>query len=577
MERGSVRLRAVCLDAWPVLLAVVLCLPLLAHGGYPLARDLVFVPSQPWTWSSIGLGDGAPRAVPLDAVVSLVTSVVDGGVLARVVLPLTLAAAGWGAHRSVRGLGTVARLAAGGFAVWNPYVVERLALGQWALLMGYAALPWLAVAGRRLRQHGGTGDLAAVGAWLALASLTPTGGLLGTATALTFGVGRRARAGALVVLCLVLQLPWLVPSLLGPAAATSDPSAVDAFSAGAEGPGGVAVALLGLGGIWDAQAVPVTRDSWWAPATAAALLGALVLGRRVLRAALGRGDLARLAGLALVGLVLAAASSVPPGGDLVRWLVEQVPGAGLLRDSQKFLAPWALLLTLGLAAAVDRLAVTARKAGPEAVWALGLLAVPLPLVLLPDGAATVWPTVRPVVYPAGLARAARIVDEGPAAADVATLPWRSYRGFDWGNGLTSSDPATRWFDRDVLVSDVLQVGRTRVAGENRRGRALGEDLRTGPVAAALRAAHVTWGLVYRDDPAVGDLDLRGLHEVYADDDLALYRVPGASPPQPASGPLVRLLVLLADGLALGVAVVVVALAARTGRGRSVTASTSGAE
>ena len=76
--------RSVVLDAWPLLLSLVLCWPLLTGRGLPLARDLVFVPRQPFTDASIGLGDAAPRAVPLDAVVALLSQAVGGEVLARV-------------------------------------------------------------------------------------------------------------------------------------------------------------------------------------------------------------------------------------------------------------------------------------------------------------------------------------------------------------------------------------------------------------------------------------------------------------------------------------------------------------
>ena len=52
----------------------------------------------------------------------------------------------------------LARLAAGVCYAWNPFVAERLLIGQWALLLGYAGLPWvirLLVTGReriRLRR-----------------------------------------------------------------------------------------------------------------------------------------------------------------------------------------------------------------------------------------------------------------------------------------------------------------------------------------------------------------------------------------------------------------------------------------
>src|SRR5436190_22187122 len=123
------RARVVLLVLWPVALAVVLLAPL-RHPGHLLARDLVFVPHEPLTDAAIGLGGAAPRSVPLDAVVAVVSSVVDGGVLGRVLLVLTLLIAGWGTVRLTAGLGTSARLAAPGLAVWNACVVARLPLGQ---------------------------------------------------------------------------------------------------------------------------------------------------------------------------------------------------------------------------------------------------------------------------------------------------------------------------------------------------------------------------------------------------------------------------------------------------------------
>ena len=530
MAEGRHVRRLVALDAWPLALSVVLCLPLLVRSGHPLARDLVFVPRQPLTDASIGIGDGSPRAVPLDAVVSVLTHVVDGGVLARV-LPLALAAAGWGAHRLAGNLGTAGRLAAGGFAVWNPFVVERLALGQWALLLAYAALPWLAVLAARWRRESDPRSLAGVTAWLGLASLTPTGGLLGAAVALTVGLRRTRRAWWLVGVCAVLQAPWVLPSVLGPALVASDPAGVDAFSAEAEGPGGVVVALLGLGGVWDSGSVPTTRESWWAPASAIVVLIAVAVAWRCLDRPTG-GLRNRLAWPAAAGLALALLAHLPGGADLLRWLVATVPGAGLLRDGHKFLAPFAILVAIAVGVVVDRCARRLAGSVRELAVAAALLGAALPLALLPDGALKTWKTVDPVSYPAGFDQVEEALDAEPPG-DVATLPWRSYRRFEWGHGLTSSDPALRWFDRGVVVSDDLQVGPTLVRGESQRARSLGVLLRDESVADSLREAHVGYALVYVDDPDYGQLDLSGLELLHSDADLALYRVPGVKAP---SGP-----------------------------------------
>ena len=564
---ASRRAPRLVLDLWPLLLAIVLCWPLLTQRGHPLARDLVFVPRQPWTDASVGLGSSAPRAVPLDAVVSVLTAVVDGGILARLVLPLGLAAAGWGVHRLARDLGLLGRLVAGGVAVWNPYVVERTALGQWALLLGYAALPWLLVAASSYRAGGRARDLGATAGWLGLASLTPTGGILGSAAVLVSGSGRTVRTWWLLACCAALQLPWVLPALVGTAGATSDPDGVAVFDAGAEGPSGLlgtVLALLGTGGVWDAGSVPASRDLFWGPLTAVVAVACLIGARRFLARV---PQLLRLVPLAGTGLALALFSSLPGGEDVMRVFVDHVPGAGLLRDAQKFLAPYVVLVAVCAGACAQQLVRAVARHGTEVVLAVVVLAVSAPLVLLPDGARETWPTLEPVAYPSGLAAAAAVVDAG-GGGDLATLPWRSYRRFSWGRGLVSSDPAVRWFDVPVVVSDDLQVGSVLVRGEGVRARRLGAALDGGPVGSALAASGVRWALVYRDDPDADSLDLTGLSERYADDDIALYEVDG--PTREPDGPTAvrRALVLVADLLALLVVlvgVVAVVLAARRRR------------
>lgn len=528
-ERGGRRLVAIdrAVQAWPLLLAAVLVGPLLVREGHPLARDLVFVPRQPLNDAALGLADGSPRAVPLDAVVSVLTTVLDGGVLARLVLPLTLALAGWGVAVLVRPLGRTAQVGAATFAVWNAYVVERLALGQWALLLAYAALPWVVAAASRYRREGRARDAAAAVAWAGLASLTPTGGLLALAGLLAGGLGRPPRTLGVLVAGLLLQAPWVVAAVGGPGARTSDPAGVAVFAPDTEGPAGVWVALLGGGGIWDAGAEPATRATWLAVVAAAAVLLALVVGWPLLREAWGRSDLARAAVLAGALAVVTLAAATRPGEDVLEWLVAEVPGAGLLRDTQKLLAPAVLLTAAAAGAAAARVARRLATAGAEMRVAAVLPVVLAPLVLLPDATTVTWSTVDPVRLPAAydeVATALRTQDD----ALVATLPWRSYRRFDWaGHGLTSSDPAVRLLAADVVTSDALQVGTTLVAGESRLAEQVGFALREPSPARALADLGVTHVLLYPDDPAVAEVELAGLDPVVSDPTMELYRVPGA--------------------------------------------------
>jgi hypothetical protein len=523
--RSSARWRRAVVLGWPLLLAVVLLWPLLSRSGHPLSRDLVFLPQQPLTWATAGLADGSPRAVPLDSVVAVLTSVVDGGVLARLLLTAILLLAAAGVTRLLPWVGTTGVLVAGGVAVWNPFVVERLALGQWALLASYAALPWLVSATMRAARTSERGRTAPVVGWAALASLTPTGGLLALSVVLVPVVLRRARSAVLLLAVLALQLPWVVAGLVGSATTVSDPAGVAAFAPDTEGRFGVGVALLGLGGIWDSGSEPSSRTTLLAPVTALAVVAVLAVAARELhRRVVGAGTWWTLG---LGGLALALLAATGPGQHVLRLVVTHVPAGGLLRDTQKFLLPTALLVALAAGVAADRLSRLLGRTlagSPEVRLVLLLPVVLCPLLLLPDGARPVWTTVQPVELPASFEEVDRVT-RGTESV-VVTLPWRSYRRFDWGNGTTSSDPAVRALHAQVLVSDDLQVGSRLVRGEGALARRVGEVLDDGGPARDLGDLGVGWVIVYPDDPDAGSVDVSGLEQRYADEVLVLYRVPG---------------------------------------------------
>jgi hypothetical protein len=541
------RARGVLLVLWPFALSLVLLAPL-RHGGHLLARDLVFVPRQPLTDAAIGLGGTAPRSVPLDTVVAVATTVVDGGVLGRLLLVLTLALAGWGVLRLTAALGTTARLAASGFAVWNPFVVERMALGQWALVLGYAVLPWVLLAAAAYRRTGARSAFAATVLWSALGSLTPTGGLFALAGVVAGAGSRQLRSWWLVLVVALLQLPWGVPALVGGGAHTSDPAGVSVFAPGSDASGHPALAVLGLGGIWDGLSVPDSRHTPLAVVAIVFVAVAAVAGAR--RWWTAAPDVApRLTVLGVVGLLLALALTSDPGQDLLRHAVTSVSGAGLLRDGQKLLAPFVLLVACLFGAAVDLVARALRRYGDEVVVFVALLLVLIPIGLVPDGAGAVWRTVRPVEFPQALDRVTSTLDHAPSNGMLVTLPWRSYRNFSWGTGLPSSDPLVRMVDRPVVSSDDLAVGDRVVRGESDTAARVGDGLAAGRPADVLPAYGVGWVVVYADDPAAGDVDVTGLRRVFQTPELSLYAVPDAAPaPVPVTWR--RVTVVAADLVAL---------------------------
>ncbi|RYJ06752.1 MAG: hypothetical protein EON52_04760, partial [Actinomycetales bacterium] len=196
---------------WSALLALLVGVPWF-RGGYVLSYDMVWVPRLELSRSDVwGLGSALPRAVPSDAVAALLGAAVDPQVVQRVVLLGALVLAATGGARLVRELGLPAQMAAATFALWNPFVAERLVLGQWPLLVAYGALFWLVVGLREDRRS--VYALALVGT-----ALTPASGLMGVLVAVV--VGRRVVGP--VVLGALVNAPWIAAALLNSDALAPD-------------------------------------------------------------------------------------------------------------------------------------------------------------------------------------------------------------------------------------------------------------------------------------------------------------------------------------------------------------------
>ncbi len=380
--------------------------------------------------------------------------------------------------------------------------------------------------------------------------------------------GRRSRLGGLAVLgAWAAQLPWMLPAVLtqGSWLAADALPGVEAFAVRAENPAGVAVTILGLGGIWNSEVVPDSRLLGTAVIGTAFALAGAAYGWRPAWQALGRSRMAALAVLAGLGLLVAATTATAPGRELLAALIDSVPGAGLLRDGHKWLAWWALLLAVLVGFAVDRLQARAARWGAAgAAVALALIA---PLVVLPDLAWGVAGRLQPVAYPADY-EAVREEVSTAAAGDVLSLPWSGFRAYDWNGGRTSLDPLPRWLPRPVVVDDELIVDGSTVPGESRRAAAVGAALATGTRAVdALPALGIRWVVVALDSrgPAVPPGFLVGAEQRYEGASLALYDVgPGEPSPRWPAGTLAVVCIDLAILLAaLGLTL---ALFARRARG-----------
>lgn len=458
--------------------------------GVVLAYDLAWSPDPRLTPFALGTSTLAPRAVPSDAAGVVLGWLVGAGTAQALVLWLALLLAGAGAARLAAalapGLSLAPRAAAVVFAIWNPFVLERLVVGQWTVLLGYAAVPHLMVTCLRVRQGATPSWAPAVG--LAVCGLgganTVVLGVLAVGGVLLAPRPRWVSLGLAGASALLVSAVWALPAVL--AGVTSAPSGVTAFAARADTPLGVLGSLVSGGGFWNPASHPIGRQVLVVAVAAAALsLASAVLAVRAAR----HEHLMAVIVPAVLGLGLAWLSSLDPFG-LWSTLVLNAPGGGVLRDSQKFIAPWVALTAAGSALLV-RDALHVRALGP----ALAVLAAALPVVLLPSLAWGVGGRVSAVAVPADLRSVATLLSQEEPGT-VGLLPWSQYRRYSWNGDRVSLTLAPRMIEQRVLFNDALPLASGTVAGEDPVAARVGERLEDGvPPLDALAAEGVRWVLV----------------------------------------------------------------------------------
>jgi hypothetical protein len=549
--------RRLALPVVSALLAFAVCAPLLGRG-FVLSYDMVFAPRQYFVPDAFGIGATLPRSVPADAAVALATTVLPGDIVQKIVLLLAIFGAAWGAGRLVptERLGT--RLVAATAYAWTPYVAERLFIGHWPLLLAYACLPWIVKAGLAAREHE-PNALPKLVLACAPAVLTPPGGVL-AAVVMAVAAGSR-RLWQTLAIAIVLNLPWLVPTFLNAEGTYSDPAGVTAFSARPESWGPALLSVLGLGGIWNAETVPGSRSLPLIPVLTLIVAAIAVAGLAPLARRWGKAPARSLFGLGAAGVLLASLATLPGGDALLTAATRHLPGAGLLRDAQKWVAWWALPLALGFALAIE-VAATKLKTDRGRIALVSAAAV-FPLLTMPDLAWGGWGRLATAQYPADWRAVSEVLGDRPG--DVLTLPLSAFRGFAWNDDRTQLDPAPRVLPRPVLMDDTLQVGQDRIAGEDPR---IG-DVRAATSAQELTAAGIGWILVEHGTPGFVDSRLlAGATPVWSGDWLTLYRTPGV----PAVKAISWAPALVANGVVLAslcVALLCLMLPMRTlGRGRS---------
>jgi hypothetical protein len=541
--------------------------------GYLLYRDFVAAPNPVLNAAAFGAG-GAPRAVPLDVVTAMTAWLIPSWLVQKALLVAPLLLAGSGVSFLLRHRGIAATIVGSALAVWNPYVAERLLLGQSPTLLGYAMIPWLIAAVRSQRSVGSRVALVTLAALPA--ALTPVGGVMALATVIIAAAslmrpapeldgdlrppgdpvvhnaaspsrrltgwrlagggitGRRlAEAGLLCLPVLVLWMPWVIAGLRVPSLGATQ-SGATAFAVAADSPAGVIGSVLTLGGVWAPGAWLASR------ATPAALLAELVLVLVAICSWWGlRRDprLRRTADLALAAYVLTVLAVLLAAGPASSWWrsLQVVPGVAMLRDTHRLLGFAAmsvsLLCGLATAQAVARLARWDRSsswlpsiAGVVALVSVGLLSAP-------DLAARLNAELRPVAFPGEWAQVVAVVDVpqpggSPAQGSVLILPWQPFRQTPWVGPRPFQDPLPLALGADVVSARDLLVspgGGNLWVGDEDPPQA-GQWRRGQVDNAGLRRLGISWLVEWVDSPGALPTEHTGLTQVFDGAHWRVWRV-----------------------------------------------------
>ena len=315
-------------------------------------------------------------------------------------------------------------------------------------------------------------------------------------------------------------MPWLTASMLGLSSADqmwAHTPGIAAFAARAEPGLGTLGSLASLGGIWNGDAVPASRTTFFTLISAVVLLRG---GGGVVALARSR-SVRPLLVLALASVLIPAALATGPGLAVLHAVVEAMPGFGVLRDAQKWVALGDARLRAGrCGCGVDVAALVAARGGRVGVLC-GAGAVTARLGLGRRG------KVASVRYPATGRRSRRRSTASPRT--VAVLPADTMRRFAWSGPAPVLDPLPRWLRADVLTTGDLTVSGATVLGEGDRAREVQQLLLAGADPDQIRAAGVGWVVVELGTP--GDMStaaatLARLPVAYRGHDLMLYRVGG---------------------------------------------------
>jgi hypothetical protein len=445
--------------------------------GYIFALDMAFAPQ-------IALPDHVTSSYPFYALLHLLNFIVPSELLQKALLLTILLCSGIGMHRLVLWLQKGRQLdetydmwgayIAGTLYMVNPFTYSRFMVGQFAVLLGYALMPFFVLALLRLYEEPTLKRSIILAACLTLIGIVSIHSLglvfILVLVSLPLIIHRNkanprrlveiAKFGGLGIAGTILASAyWLVPLIAGK---SSTAQAIASFNSGDQ----QAFATIG-GDIINRIANVLQLQGFWAEGVHSYLLPQQVLPIWFL-IVIGlwalvdvglvhmwrqgqRFALILFAGAGTIAVILATTG-------LSNLLAHNVFFFAGYREPQKFIALLAMAYAIALSFGVSSLLSRYKQKGSEIKLSLTTIGVlMLPVLLTPTMFWAFGNQLTPKQYPSDWYAINNKLNEDRAEGKTLFLPWHLYMKFSFTDRIVVN-PADQFFDRPTIVSNDLEFG-----------------------------------------------------------------------------------------------------------------------
>lgn len=459
-------------------IALAALLPLLIRPGYVLTLDMIFGPY-------IEVPDIGNASYPFYMALKILATVIPVPILQKLMLLTIIVLAGTGAHRLTlyvsgkdRGSSTVyGAYFAGILYIINPFTYVRFMDGQFAVLLGYALMPFFVTAWCRLlfsRKHRWRTAVTAgvYASSIAILSIHAIGYLLViVATSIVIMAIQQPKAtlrllryiGLVAGIFLLLNSFWIVPTLAG---TTQRETLIQQFdrrhllSFRTDGTNDWAVIgnVLALYGYWG------DREGRYALPRALVPLWPVLLVTMLILAGYGfykmrtNPAMQTLLASALAGMVLAVGIIAVPFSYMNEWLLSVLPLLSAFREPQKFVSLIALFYAVagGLGVTYLRSSKLVHKVpAHHHIWITGAMLV-IPFLYTPTFLWGFAGQLHSTHYPHDWSTAKQQYTAN-ATGKILFLPWHQYMYMDFA-GRVIANPAKAYFGPAIISGNNVEIG-----------------------------------------------------------------------------------------------------------------------